>query len=58
MNGDGTVDIYDALIFANYFGLHKGDARWNPDADMNRDGITDIFDAIIIAEHFGISGSS
>ena len=58
MNGDGTVDIYDAITFANYFGLQKGDARWNPDADINRDGITDIYDAIIIAEHFGKNGSS
>jgi hypothetical protein len=58
MNGDGKVDILDVVEFANYFGLHKGDARWNADADMNRDGITNILDAIIIAEHFGISGSS
>ena len=57
MNGDGTVDIYDAITFANSetFGSQKGDARWNADADINRDGITDIFDAIIIARHFGIS---
>jgi squalene-hopene/tetraprenyl-beta-curcumene cyclase len=55
MNGDGKVDIYDAITFANYFGSQKGDARWNADADINRDGITDIYDAIVIARHFGIS---
>ncbi len=58
MNGDGSVDIYDAITFANYFGSKKGDARWNADADINRDGKTDILDAIVIAEHFGKSGSS
>lgn len=58
MNGDGKVDILDSVEFANYFGLHKGDARWNADADMNRDGIMNVLDAILIAEHFGISGPS
>jgi hypothetical protein len=58
MKGDGKVDILDAIEFANYFGLHKGDARWNADVDMNGDGQTNILDAIIIGEHFGTSGSS
>ena len=57
MNGDGTVDILDAIMFANYFGLKAGEAGWNPAADMNQNGVTDILDAIIIAEHFGISSS-
>jgi hypothetical protein len=58
LNGAGKVDILDAIEFANYFGLQKGEAGWNPDADMNQDGVTNILDAIIIAEHFGENGSS
>jgi hypothetical protein len=55
INGDGKVDILDAIQFGKYFGLQQGDPGWNPDADMNRDGVTNILDAIIIAENFGTS---
>ena len=58
MNGDGTVDIYDAIMFSNYFGLKLGEPGWNPYADMNQNNATDIFDAIILASHFGQSVAS
>jgi hypothetical protein len=45
MNGDGKVGIYETIMFANYFGLKKGEAGWNPDADMNGDDVTNIFRA-------------
>jgi hypothetical protein len=53
IDGDGAVDITDAIMFSNNFGLQKGDARWNPAADLNQDGVTNILDMIIIAGHFG-----
>jgi hypothetical protein len=53
INGDGTVDIYDAIMLSGAFGSSPGSASWNPNADVNGDGIIDIYDAIIIAGHFG-----
>jgi hypothetical protein len=58
MNGDGTVDIYDAIMFSNYFGLNATEPRWNPYADLDQNNVTDIFDAIILASHFGQSVTS
>jgi hypothetical protein len=53
INGDGTVDIYDAILLAAAFGSTPGSSNWNPRADLNGDGIVDIYDAIIQAAHFG-----
>jgi hypothetical protein len=53
INGDGVVDIYDALLASTAFGSKPGDPNWNPAADLNGDGIIDIYDMIILAGHFG-----
>lgn len=53
INGDGAVDIYDAILMANAFNTKPGDKNWNPNADLNGDGAVDIYDAIIMAIHFG-----
>jgi hypothetical protein len=53
INGDGVVDIYDAIIFAAAYGSTPGNSNWNPNADINGDGIVDIYDAIILAANFG-----
>ena len=53
LNFDGTVDIYDAILFAMSFGTRPSDLHWNPYADLNKDGIIDIYDAIILSSHFG-----
>jgi hypothetical protein len=53
INGDGTVDIYDAILLSNAFNSFAGGPNWNPNADINGDGIVDIYDAIIVAGHFG-----
>jgi hypothetical protein len=58
INGDGSVNVLDAIQFGTYFGLQQGDTGWNADADINRDGKTNILDIIIVAEYFGKSGSS
>ncbi|MGD0495919.1 MAG: dockerin type I domain-containing protein [Candidatus Bathyarchaeia archaeon] len=52
INGDGTVDIYDAILLAGAFNSSPGSKRWNPNADINGDGIVDIYDAIIQSGHF------
>ena len=53
INGNGIVDIYDAVRFSFAFNSTPSDPRWDPDADLNKDGSVDIYDAIIFAGHFG-----
>ena len=52
INGDGTVDIYDAILLSGAFGSSPGSPRWNPNADINGDSTVDIYDAIILSGHF------
>jgi parallel beta-helix repeat protein len=52
LNGDKTVDIYDAIILANAYNSKPGGQYWNPNADINGDNIVDIYDAIIMANHY------
>jgi hypothetical protein len=53
INGDGVVDIYDAILLAAAYGSTPGTPNWNPNADINGDGIVDIYDAVILAGNFG-----
>jgi PKD repeat protein len=53
VNGDGMVDIYDAIVVANALGSYPGNGRWNAAADVNEDGIVDIYDAITLVSNFG-----
>ena len=55
LNGDRTVDIYDAIILAGAFNSDPGKSNWKANADINGDGSVDIYDAIILAGHFGRS---
>ena len=48
VNGDGEVDLSDAIM-VTYYSLHVVPANFNADAaDMNNDGEIDLSDAIII----------
>lgn len=53
VNGDGNVDVYDAMAASTAFGSHPGDPNWNDAADVNGDGTVDIFDVILMARNFG-----
>ena len=53
VNGDGVVDIYDAITLAKAYNSSPGSPNWNPNADLNSDNVVDIFDAIILANHYG-----
>jgi peptide/nickel transport system substrate-binding protein len=60
INGDGIVDILDAITLAGVYGTQAGQARYNADANLNTtpDPITgkqviDIYDAITLANNFG-----
>jgi peptide/nickel transport system substrate-binding protein len=52
INGDGIVDIFDAIKLSTAFGSTQTYPGWNPDADLNGDLRVDIFDAIILANNF------
>ncbi|MBN2443242.1 MAG: glycoside hydrolase family 9 protein [Spirochaetales bacterium] len=50
VNGDGTIDIVDALLIAQYYvGLTTIDTT---NADTNCDGNVDIIDALLIAQYY------
>lgn len=53
INGDGSVDIFDAILLARAHNSVPTRPNWSPNADINGDGIVDIFDAIILANHYG-----
>jgi len=53
INGDFTVDIYDAITLAGGYNSIPKSSGWNPNADINDDNIVDIYDAIILAGNFG-----
>lgn len=53
VNGDGNVDIYDAMAASTAFGSHPGYPNWNDAADVNGDGTVNIFDVILMARNFG-----
>jgi len=53
VNGDGHVNILDAILVANAFLSTPSSPNWNPKADINGDGVVNILDAILVADHFG-----
>jgi hypothetical protein len=52
INGDGTVDIYDAILLSGAYNSNPFDPLWNPNADINGDNNVDIYDAILLAGHY------
>ncbi|MGA3191922.1 MAG: dockerin type I domain-containing protein [Candidatus Bathyarchaeia archaeon] len=54
INGDGVVNILDAILLANAFLATPSSSNWNPKADLNGDGAVNILDAIILANNFGL----
>jgi parallel beta-helix repeat protein len=55
VNGDGVVDIYDAITLSNAFASMPDSPTWKGNADINSDNIVDIFDAILLSVNFGKS---
>jgi hypothetical protein len=67
INGDGVVNMYDAILFAKAYNSHcanydyqgePASPNWNANADLNHDGIVNIYDAIIFANNFEDSVNS
>jgi hypothetical protein len=55
IDGNGTVDLYDAVLLSDAAGSYEGHARWNPEADLDRNKYIDIFDAVILSINSGKS---
>jgi parallel beta-helix repeat protein len=53
VNGDLTVDIYDAIALAAAYDSVPQTPSWNPNADINSDNIVDIYDAIFVSSTYG-----
>jgi parallel beta-helix repeat protein len=53
VNGDLTVDIYDAIALAGAYDSVPQTPSWNPNADINSDNIVDIYDAIVLSSTYG-----
>jgi hypothetical protein len=56
INGDGKVNVLDAILMSNAFNSVPGSPNWNPRADLNNSGRVDVIDAIILANHWGQTG--
>jgi hypothetical protein len=52
VNGDRTIDIFDAITLAAVFNSQPTSPNWNVNVDINGDNIVDLYDAIILASHF------
>ena len=52
-DGNGQRSLDDFRLFAEHFGLSRGDADFDPRFDLNRDGRVDFADFIIFARLFG-----
>jgi PKD repeat protein len=53
INGDGAVDIFDAIALSKAYSSRPGSLNWNPNADINSDNVIDIYDAITLASNYG-----
>ena len=53
INGDGRVNIFDAVILCLAWGSDPGSANWNVAADINHNEAVDIYDAMRISLHWG-----
>jgi outer membrane protein assembly factor BamB len=52
INGDGHVNVLDAILLGSVFGSAPGEPAWSANADINGDGYVNILDAIILGNHF------
>jgi len=52
-DGNGVVDVFDAILLVNAFGSKPGDPHWDPRADLNCSNTVDIFDVITLVNNFG-----
>jgi len=52
-DGDGHIDIFDFVQFADAYGSEAGDPNYDAIGDFNDDGYIDIFDFVDFADGYG-----
>ncbi len=52
-DGDGDIDIFDFVDFADGYGSETGDPNYNAIGDFDNDGDIDIFDFVDFADVYG-----
>jgi len=52
IDGNGWVNVLDAIDLSTSFGKSTGQAGFNPNADFNHSGVVNILDAITLATHY------
>lgn len=55
INGDGQVNVFDAVLLSEAAGSWEGHPRWNADADFDRNNFIDLFDAVVLSKNAGKS---
>lgn len=54
VNGDGVIDIFDAVLLLQAYGSHEGDPNWNPEADIAPQwGVVNLYDAVTLTSRYG-----
>jgi parallel beta-helix repeat protein len=52
VDGNGWVNVLDAIDLSNAFGKSTGQTGFNPNADFDDNGVINILDAITLANHY------
>ncbi|MBL8086443.1 MAG: hypothetical protein JNM85_00025 [Chthonomonas sp.] len=52
INNDGTIDLFDYLIFSNAYDTVPSDTAWNAAADLNGDLSVDFFDYLVLSANY------
>jgi hypothetical protein len=52
VNGDGRVNILDAILVSNAFLATSSSSDWNPNADIDGNGWVNILDSIILSNNW------
>ncbi|UCG35916.1 MAG: PKD domain-containing protein [Candidatus Bathyarchaeota archaeon] len=53
VDGNLNVNIYDIVLAASVYGLHKDVPLYNANCDVDDDGDIDLFDVVLIAGNYG-----
>jgi len=54
VNGDGCVNLYDAVMLLSRYGAKTGDKNYLIEADFDRDGQIFLYDAVMLLSMYGV----
>jgi hypothetical protein len=53
VDGDGDVDLYDAVRLLTHYAAKIGQPQYDPNCDLDDDGDIDLYDAVGLLVHYG-----